>query len=138
MRQSSILSAKGARVHMTVKLFVFVIKGLFYVRVLLQYALYPERIIIVLDSGFSFLQHITKLIPNFYDDMDLIDDNSMPLPPLDDEDNFTDDNQKSTVVYSREVDSRSSNYSDPTKNITGKRAILNCIFHVYSVKEYLE
>ena len=70
--------------------------------------------------------------------MDLIDDNSMPLPPLDDEDNFTDDNQKSTVVYSHEVDSRSSNYSDPTKNITGKRAILNCIFHVYSVKEYLE
>lgn len=26
---------------------------------------------------------MTSIIPNFYDDMDLIDDSSMPLPPFD-------------------------------------------------------
>lgn len=65
---------------------------------------------------------MTDLIPNFYDDMDDLDDNSMPLPPLDDEDyEFDDDyddgllesllDRKSTVIYSRELDSKSSNYS---------------------------
>lgn len=63
---------------------------------------------------------MTDLIPNFYDDMDDIDDNSMPLPPLDDEDDefdddygdgFLENDRKSTVIYSRELDSKSSNYS---------------------------
>lgn len=63
---------------------------------------------------------MTDLIPNFYDNMDDIDDNSMPLPPFDDEDDEFDDDyddglldndQKSTVIYSRELDSKSSNYS---------------------------
>jgi len=67
---------------------------------------------------------MTDLIPNFYDDMDDIDDNSMPLPPFDDEDDEFDcecdcesddglleNNRKSTVIYSRELDSKSSNYS---------------------------
>ena len=63
---------------------------------------------------------MTDLIPNFYDDMDDIDDNSMPLPPFDDEDDEFDDDyddgllendRKSTVIYSRELDSKSSNYS---------------------------
>lgn len=36
-----------------------------------------------------FLQHVTTIIPDFYDDMDLIDDSSMPLPPFDlDDDDF--------------------------------------------------
>ena len=68
---------------------------------------------------------MTDLIPNFYDDMDDIDDSSMPLPPFDDEDDeFADDygdddddddfvekDRKSTVIYSRELDSKASNYS---------------------------
>ena len=32
------------------------------------------------------LQDITLLIPEFYDDLDMIDTDSMPLPPIDDED----------------------------------------------------
>ena len=52
--------------------------------------------------------------------MDDVDDNSMPLPPFDDEDDEFDDDyddrlfendRKSTVIYSRELDSKSSNYS---------------------------
>ena len=31
-------------------------------------------------------QHITFLIPEFYEHLDLIDDGSMPLPPFDDDD----------------------------------------------------
>ena len=61
---------------------------------------------------------MVDLIPNFYDDMDDIDDSSMPLPPFDDEDDeFIDDDfflekdRKSTVIYSRELDSKASNYS---------------------------
>ena len=69
---------------------------------------------------------MTDLIPNFYDEMDDIDDSSMPLPPFDDEDDeFADDydddddddddfvekDRKSTVIYSRELDSKASNYS---------------------------
>lgn len=64
---------------------------------------------------------MTDLIPNFYDDMDDIDDSSMPLPPFDDEDDEFDDDyddqfieskdRKSTVIYSRELDSKASNYS---------------------------
>ena len=63
---------------------------------------------------------MTDVIPNFYDDMDDIDDNSLPLPPFDDEDDEFDDDyddgllendRKSTVIYSRELDSKSSNYS---------------------------
>ncbi|XP_022800681.1 uncharacterized protein LOC111338444 [Stylophora pistillata] len=69
-------------------------------------------------------KHVTDLIPNFYDDMEDVDDNSMPLPPFDDEDDefdydYDDDewgfrdskDRKSTVVYSRELDSKASNYS---------------------------
>ena len=62
---------------------------------------------------------MVDLIPNFYDDMDDIDDNSMPLPPFDDEDDefdvdndyFMEKERKSTVIYSRELDSKASNYS---------------------------
>ena len=62
---------------------------------------------------------MVDLIPNFYDDMDDIDDNSMPLPPFDDEDDYFDDDgffverpeRKSTVIYSRELDSKASDYS---------------------------
>lgn len=57
--------------------------------------------------------------------MEDVDDNSMPLPPFDDEDDEFDydydDNdevgyrdskeRKSTVVYTRELDSKASNYS---------------------------
>ena len=51
--------------------------------------------------------------------MDDIDDNSMPLPPFDDEDDEFGDDQfcmekdpKSTVIYSRELDSKASNFSE--------------------------
>ena len=61
---------------------------------------------------------MVDLIPNFYDDMDDIDDSSMPLPPFDDEDDEFDDDdfflekdRKTTVIYSRELDSKASNYS---------------------------
>ncbi|KAL9963207.1 hypothetical protein ACROYT_G032385 [Oculina patagonica] len=74
---------------------------------------YPEKELIG--------KHMTDLIPNFYDDMDDIDDNSMPLPPFDDEDDefeddyddddFLENDRKSTVIYSRELDSKASNYS---------------------------
>ena len=73
---------------------------------------------------------MTDLIPNFYDDMDDIDDNSMPLPPLDDEDDefdddygddFLENDRKSTVIYSRELDSKSSLiYFRIPKEIEGK------------------
>ena len=57
--------------------------------------------------------------------MEDVDDNSMPLPPFDDEDdefdyNYDDNDEdgyrdskerKSTVVYTRELDSKASNYS---------------------------
>ena len=60
--------------------------------------------------------------------MEDVDDNSMPLPPFDDEDDefdYDDDDdddndedgyrdskeRKSTVVYTRELDSKASNYS---------------------------
>lgn len=65
-----------------------------------------------------FVQQMVDLIPNFYDDMDDIDDSSMPLPPFDDEDDEFDDDdfipekeRKSTVIYSRELDSKASNFS---------------------------
>ena len=52
--------------------------------------------------------------------MDDVDDNSMPLPPFDDEDDEIDDDddfcvaneRKSTVIYSRELDSKGSNVSE--------------------------
>lgn len=77
---------------------------------------------------------MTDLIPNFYDDMDDIDDNSMPLPPFDDEDDddefgddynddFLENNRKSTVIYSRELDSKASNYSEGSLGVF--------VFHVY-------
>ncbi|XP_071854888.1 PAS domain-containing serine/threonine-protein kinase-like isoform X2 [Apostichopus japonicus] len=49
------------------------------------------------QTMFGFTQHdlsgqpITELIPNFYDHLDIIDDSSMPLPPLDDEDETDED-----------------------------------------------
>ena len=65
---------------------------------------------------------MVDLIPNFFDDMDDIDDSSMPLPPFDDEDDEFDDDddddcfvekeRKSTVIYTRELDSKASNYSE--------------------------
>lgn len=70
-------------------------------------------------SSSSNLQQIVDVIPNFYDDMDDIDDSSMPLPPFDDEDDEIDDDdfcvaneRKSTVIYSRELDSKASNVSE--------------------------
>ena len=51
--------------------------------------------------------------------MDDVDDNSMPLPPFDDEDDEIDDDdfcvaneRKSTVIFSRELDSKGSNISE--------------------------
>ena len=32
-----------------------------------------------------FLQHITSIVPDFYEHLDMLDDSSMPLPPLDDD-----------------------------------------------------
>lgn len=90
----------------------------------------PEGIIHSCNQNFSLLlfgyqekelvgKQIVDLIPNFYDDMDDIDDNSMPLPPFDDEDDEFGDDQfcmekdpKSTVIYSRELDSKASNFSE--------------------------
>ena len=71
------------------------------------------------------LQPMTNLIPNFYDEMDLIDDSSMPLPPLDDDDggdeiDFQENSRKSTVTYSREVDSKASDYSGYSGGTSGK------------------
>lgn len=74
-----------------------------------------------------FLQPITQLVPAFYDHMDLVDDSSMPFPPLDDDDDegeiissrlsgmvtgrdFTP--KESAVIYSREIDSRASTKSN--------------------------
>ena len=67
---------------------------------------------------YLFGQQMVDLIPNFYDDMDDIDD-SMPLPPFDDDDDdeydddgfFLEKERKSTVIYSRELDSKASDYS---------------------------
>ena len=64
--------------------------------------------------------------------MEDVDDNSMPLPPFDDEDDefdYDDDDdddndedgyrdskeRKSTVVYTRELDSKASNYSGESR-----------------------
>ena len=61
--------------------------------------------------------------------MEDVDDNSMPLPPFDDEDDEFDydyddhdeggyrdsKERKSTVVYTRELDSKASNYSGESR-----------------------
>ncbi|XP_044184545.1 PAS domain-containing serine/threonine-protein kinase-like isoform X1 [Acropora millepora] len=90
----------------------------------------PEGLIHSCNQNFSLLlfgyqekelvgKQIVDVIPNFYDDMDDVDDNSMPLPPFDDEDDEIDDDdfcvaneRKSTVIYSRELDSKGSNVSE--------------------------
>ncbi|KAJ8020314.1 PAS domain-containing serine/threonine-protein kinase [Holothuria leucospilota] len=51
---------------------------------------------------FGFKQHdlsgqpITELIPNFYDHLDIIDDSSMPLPPFEDDEDETDEDNLPT------------------------------------------
>ena len=66
--------------------------------------------------------------------MDDVDDNSMPLPPFDDEDDEFDDDyddgllendRKSTVIYSRELDSKSSNYSGGSSGKLVPKHVLN-------------
>ena len=73
----------------------------------------------------SVPQPITQLVPAFYDHMDLVDDSSMPFPPLDEDDDidvcsrlsgvetgraFTP--KETAVIYSREIDSQASNKSN--------------------------
>ncbi|XP_046864972.1 PAS domain-containing serine/threonine-protein kinase-like isoform X2 [Xenia sp. Carnegie-2017] len=61
---------------------------------------------------------ITELVPAFYDHMDLIDDSSMPFPPIDEDDDVEITSRlsrgesgrvltskRSAVIYSREIDS---------------------------------
>ena len=60
---------------------------------------------------FTFLQHITYLLPEFYEHLDVIDDGSMPLPPLDDEDDYPFPNDQLLIRSTR-----SSRSDVPTRN----------------------
>ncbi|XP_015780181.1 PREDICTED: PAS domain-containing serine/threonine-protein kinase-like [Acropora digitifera] len=106
----------------------------------------PEGLIHSCNQNFSLLlfgyqekelvgKQIVDVIPNFYDDMDDVDDNSMPLPPFDDEDDEIDDDdfcvaneRKSTVIYSWELDSKGSNVSEGN-------LVYDFHFHVAQVKK---
>lgn len=70
-------------------------------------------------------QPITHLVPAFYDHMDLVDDSSMPFPPLDEDDDVeicsrlsgvntgrTFTPKETAVIYSREIDSQASSTSN--------------------------
>ena len=87
-----------------------------------------------LNTVFRFLfpQPITHLIPAFYDHMELVDDNSMPFPPMDEDDEVeafsrfspaetgrTFIPQETSVIYSREIDSQASSKS------TGEELVKN-------------
>ena len=89
-------------------------------------------------SYVSILQPITHLVPEFYDNMDLVDDSSMPFPPLDDDDDLEISSRLSgvetgraftpketAVIYSREIDSQASNKSI---GMILFRFISNCFF----------
>lgn len=67
------------------------------------------------------LQPITHLVPAFYDYMELVDDGSMPFPPLDEDDDLEISSRLSgagtgraftpketAIIYSREIDSQAS------------------------------
>lgn len=75
-------------------------------------------------------QPITELIPNFYDHLDVIDDSSMPLPPLDDDDdeeeNETDEDNLPTSRPAScfpDVSNKEASKELPKKEMTGRLEI---------------
>ena len=47
--------------------------------------MYRDNVLVTMFTFLSPSQEITCLLPNFYEDLDLIDTDSMPLPPVSDD-----------------------------------------------------
>ena len=55
------------------------------------------------------MQHLTFLIPDFYEDLDTADDESMPLPPMDEDDElFLEENNDETSHEKNSLSSESN------------------------------
>eukprot|EP00057_Strongylocentrotus_purpuratus_P012130 XP_011666604.1 PREDICTED: uncharacterized protein LOC100892171 [Strongylocentrotus purpuratus] len=91
----------------------------------------PDGTIHSINSTFSVMlfgqvhddlvgKHITAIVPNFYDNLDILDDSSMPLPPLDDdsleEEELSDESDSFNLPTSRPA-SRAPDHALPKQGI---------------------